>query len=103
MINLRLANTAAPPPPPDADRNVLVCLTHAESPIPNCNGSTADRCADCDAPIWVAPTGRKFIAVLLAVPVCMACLEKSHPDAAPQPPSAEQLAEMAAALTPEGN
>jgi Fe-S-cluster-containing dehydrogenase component len=60
-------------------------------------GSVKRNCADCDAVVWVAPTGLRTIAEKGAIPVCLTCVAERvqrDPDPRVMPVSPEQVQEI---------
>lgn len=59
-------------------------------------GSARGRCADCGAPVTIAPSGQHLISAG-ATPVCIRCglaRIEADPDAEAAPVNAEQIAEL---------
>jgi hypothetical protein len=75
--------------------DVHVCsLVSKEIPV---SGSVIQHCADCDASIWLAPTGQEMIAHSNATLVCIPCgIERMKADPSPEValPTEAQLAEI---------
>jgi hypothetical protein len=74
----------------------LVCGDPAGASVP---GSVIDRCSRCNALITISPSGQRMLDERHLKPLCIPCAQTTGEGLLPgrvQPPTPEQIAELAA-------
>ena len=91
-----------PPPAPDDDTIVVLCLDTKRSPIPAAEGTMGRTCASCGTGVWLSPATAAAIAGRKFQLRCPDCLPPPDDDDEVMAPTAGQIAEIRRAIGPEG-
>lgn len=86
----------------DDDQVTLICARVRPGRELVTPGSVMRNCAECDHPLWVAPSGQDTIAGREHTLICMACYRPPEDGSKPEPISARQIEEFKAALRMRG-